>query len=193
MIERSLRYFALAVSALLIAATAYTLYLIPSRIDPQVRGPGSCFSRALPSIPNANGLIVSSYESVCDDFSLSSAVYVYLHRPGEQDDSGSLILRYANRPPDSNLPKIRWIDDKSLSISVNEAILVTKILNSSHGIRISYSIVKEDFPRDDWNKTVFTFRIFESADLFLLILSSLSFSYTLYSLGKEIWKRTTDK
>lgn len=74
--------------------------------------------------------------------------YVYVHKAGEKDRRESLVFRFDNG---SNLdePQITWIDNLNLHISVAAVGEVTKQIASINGVKISYSILREDVSREE--------------------------------------------
>ncbi len=108
----------------------------------------SCFSTVLPNVAGGDGFIVSGHHTYCDDIIHDSAVYVYLHRATESDDRRHLVFRYADNflVPE---PKIVWTGKSTLSISVGPVVAVTKEVSSLEGVRITYSVKREQYPRSD--------------------------------------------
>jgi hypothetical protein len=154
-----LKYFALALCVICLLISLFFLYRFPGYLDPQGGGEdGSCFSLALPAIPNGSGLVVSGHHTMCDDIIHSSAVYVYLRRSGEVDDSRHLIFRYLHEDGEAE-PRATWTSKSTLSISVGTVVLVSKAVPSLEGVSISYAVKHEKYPRSDEERETRTLKI----------------------------------
>jgi hypothetical protein len=162
------KYIALLISVLIIFGMLCYFYILPDRLDPQGVGSASCFVDEFPVIPNGNGMLASAHHTLCDDVVHDSAIYVFVYKSGGSESPHSLVFRYADYPTVAP-PKIEWVDKSTLSISVGDVSQVTKMLTFVEGVKIVYSIGKEEYPRDAWQKHVDTLKIF-SALVFVLML-----------------------
>jgi hypothetical protein len=107
----------------------------------------NCDTRGdFPSVPNGAGMVVTGHSTGCAVVLLSTAftTYVYVHKAGENDSAKSLVFRFDESPESSTDPQIVWSDTSNLKISVPEVDAVTKQLTSINGVKISYSIGKEE-------------------------------------------------
>ncbi len=143
-------YFMLVVSVLGIAVFLHNLYIVLRPQDPLGEANYDCIKGDLPSIPNGSGLVATAHVTSCS-FGLAhgaETTYAYVHQAGEKDSKESLVFRFANA---GNLyrPQMVWNDDSSLHISVPEVGEVTEQVTSREGVKISYSIGKEDMTREE--------------------------------------------
>lgn len=146
------RYSLLVVSISFVLLGLNRLYddLVPDSLgEPST----SCDARGdLPSVPNGTGLVVTSHVTGCAIVLLATAYtqYVYVHRIGEADSARSLVFKYDLSGVESiDDPRIVWRDSSNLQISIPEVGAVFKQVNSIDGVRISYSIGKEDYARQE--------------------------------------------
>ncbi len=174
---KALKYFALAICATCILAILPVLYLLPRQFDPQGRANGSCFVNALPVVANGAGMSVTGHHTICDNMIHTSAIFVYLHKSGEPDSSRSLIFRYADDPLVAP-PKIKWVNASTVSVSVGNVSQVTKQVSSLDGIHIVYSIGKEEFSREAWERSGYDLRLLE-VGLFAATLTLLALCWFL--------------
>ena len=171
-VRKASQYLALTICIIVMLGMLYFLYLVPDRLDPQGANSGSCFQEALPTAANQTGLIVSAHRTYCDDFLHDSAVYVYLHRAGEPERRGSLVFRYGDYPNVAS-PKFEWTSNSELSISVGDVVQVTKMLSSVDGVRIVYSIGKEEYPRERWKE--FTLELKAIAAIVVILMLGMAY------------------
>ena len=101
-------------------------------------------------MPNGTGMVATGHSTGCAIALLSTefTTYVYVHKAGEQDSAKSLVFRFYESPEGFDGPKITWSDDSNLHISVSKVGEVTRQLNSIGGVKVSYSIGKQVFPRE---------------------------------------------
>lgn len=112
---------------------------------------GSCDTRGdLPSVRNGTGLVATSHDTGCAIVLLATAftTYVYVHKEGEADSARSLVFMYDNTGL-STEPQIAWSDNSNLHVSIPEVGAVYKQVNSMDSVKISYSIGKEMYPREE--------------------------------------------
>ncbi len=144
------RYFLLTVSVLGIVVVLDELYVVIGPQDPLGEASDSCIKEDLPSVPNATGIVATAHVTSCSFGFAHGAetTYVYLHKPEEKDSRQSLVFRFANA---GNLyrPQMSWSDNSSLHISVSEVGEITEKIASKDGVKISYSIGKEDMSWDE--------------------------------------------
>jgi len=96
-------------------------------------------------------MVATAHETGCAIVLLSTefTTYVYVHKAGERDSAKSLVFRFDDSTESFDDPQIVWSDNSNLHISIPEVGEVTKQLNSMDGVKISYSIGKEDFSGDE--------------------------------------------
>jgi hypothetical protein len=144
-----LKYFTLVTCVISVVVTLIYLFYLPEALDPQGRGDNGCFTVALPSIPNNNGLVASGHNRICDDYVHFSDTYVYLRHVDGKDDRGSLIFRYTDDSLSGPLV-IRWLSRSVLSVSIDGVMQITKLVSYSNGVRIVYSVGREKYSQDQW-------------------------------------------
>jgi hypothetical protein len=150
---RVMRYFFLTGSVLGIAVTLFGLYIMLRPRDSLGNANDNCARQDFPSIPNESGTVATSYTIDCTYFIAhgEETTFVYVHKTGQEDSRKSLVFRFANA---SNVddPLITWSDGSDLRISVSEVGEVTKQLAVIDGVKILYSIGKEDAPAGETDR-----------------------------------------
>ncbi|SRR5258706_7135489 len=139
------RYFILTVSGFGIAVVLFGLYGMIRPLDSLGEADDNCARQDFPSIPNGNGMIATSHVIDCTYFIAhgEETTFVYVHKLGNEDSKKSLVFRFDNAD-NSDDPHITWSDNSNLRISVSEVGEVTKQLATIDGVKIAYSIGKED-------------------------------------------------
>lgn len=140
------KYFAFFVLLLTVGIAVFLGYSWYESQDPQGESNSYCTSVEMPPVPNESGMVVTAHNTVCDVFGGNSAIYVHVHKVGQGESKKSLVFRYADKydvPP----PKFEWSSNDSLRISVGNVSQVTKQLYLIDGVKITYVIWKEDYPR----------------------------------------------
>jgi len=187
------RYFLLVVSILGLFFVLKLLYNDLSPLDSLGQTDESCDTRGdFPSVPNGTGMVATGHSTGCAIVLLSTefTTYVYVHKAGEKDSAKSLVFRFYESLEFFDDPKIVWSDDSNLHISISEVGEVTKQLNSMDGVKISYSIGKEDFSHEESLKLA---RHYDKILLVLLVFLTLICALTVRSIRKQkyesIWMR----
>jgi hypothetical protein len=165
-------YALLAGSLLGIVLVLDDLYVVLRPQDPLGEASDGCVKGDLPSVLNGTGMVATAHVTSCS-FGLAhgaETTYVYLHKSSEKDSKESLVFRFANA---GNLyrPQMTWSDNSSLQILVSEVGEVTDEVALKDGVKISYSIGKEDMSRED----SFRLRMREakSSSVWLIFLTAL--------------------
>jgi hypothetical protein len=146
------RYTVLTASIVGIAVVLLLLFRFFSPLDSLGQTNERCDARGdFPSVPNGTGMVATGHSTGCAIALLSTefTTYVYVHKAGEKDSAKSLVFRFYESPKFFDDPKIVWSDDSNLHISVSEVGEITKQLNSMDGVKISYSVGKEAFSREE--------------------------------------------
>ena len=168
------KYSALLICALCVLIILFFFSRLPNALDPQGEARGdNCIVEELPPISNGAGMIATGHVTLCDNIVHDVATYIYVHRLGKEDSRRSLVFRFGNENDgtDDDVPKITWVGRSTLHISVGHVSEVSKQIDSLDGVKISYSIGKEDFPReysDRYDKE--TIHIAEVMFVLLLVL-----------------------
>jgi len=142
------KYFSLFILIPIVGCVILLGYFWYDNLDPQGGENSYCNSVEIEPVRNKSGMVVSAHNTVCDGFGGSSAIYVYVHQLGQNESKNSLVFRYADIASVSP-PKFEWISNDSLHISVDNVSQVTKQLYLMEGMKISYSIGNEDYPRQN--------------------------------------------
>lgn len=146
---KAIRYLVLAVSSFLIVAILFGFYRLAKSIDPQGEANNCCIKMDLPPVSNGTGMIVSAHNTGCDCLMAHSiATYVYVHPSGSGDSRHSLVFRYEG----GDDPQLAWVDRSTLHITVGHIAEVSKQVDSIDGVKITYSIGVEDYPRKQGNR-----------------------------------------
>jgi len=141
------KYLLLFGCGLAILGILYFLFLLPNHLDPHGGASRDCFNEAIPSVSANGNLVISGHHTLCGD----SAVYLYLHKPGEAESSSSLVFRYFDEPTEK-LPRIEWLNNHVLQISVGKVSQITKMRTTAEGVQIKYVIGEEKYSRDSWQE-----------------------------------------
>jgi hypothetical protein len=110
----------------------------------------NCVRGDLPSVLNGSGMVATVHVTSCT-FGLAhgeGTTYVYLHKSGENDSRKSLVFRFDNGNHFDS-PQITWSDNLNLHISVPAVGEVTKQIASKDGVKVFYSIGKEEMSREE--------------------------------------------
>jgi hypothetical protein len=173
------RYTVLTASIVGIAVVLLLLFRFFSPLDSLGQTDESCDTRGeFPSVPNGTGMVATGHSTGCAIALLSTefTTYVYVHKAGEKDSAKSVVFRFYESPGFFDGPKIVWSDDSNLHISVSEVGEITKQLNSMDGVKISYSVGKEVFSREEdlkesrhWATVLFVWLTFLTGLCFLAV------------------------
>jgi hypothetical protein len=147
------RYFLLSASIFGIAIVLFGLSIMLRPRDSLGEADGNCARQDFPSIPNGNGMIATSHLVDCTYFIAhgEETTFVYVHRSDEKDSRGSLVFRFANAG-NLDIPFLTWSDSSDLRISVSQVGEVTKQVPAIEGVKILYSIGKEDAPAGETDR-----------------------------------------
>jgi hypothetical protein len=145
------RYFVLIVSVLGIMVLLRGLYIQLAPMDSLGEASDNCARGDLPSVPNGIGTVATAHSTSCDYFMIhgDETTFVYLHRLGEKDSAKSLLFRFYDSSSNDADPHMEWADSSNLRISVPAVLVVTKQVTSMNGVKISYSIGKEEMSREE--------------------------------------------
>jgi hypothetical protein len=145
------RYFVLTVSVLGIIVILRGLYFQLGPLDSLGEATHNCARGELPSVSNGSGVVATAHYVTCDYFMIhgDETTFVYLHQSGEKDARKSLIFRFYDSSNNDADPQIEWADSSNLHISVPSVFAITKQSTSVNGVRISYSIGKEEMSRQE--------------------------------------------
>jgi hypothetical protein len=145
------RYFVLVVSVLGIIVLLRGLYFQLGPLDSLGEDSDNCARGDVLSAPNGAGMVATAHTTSCDYFIIhgEETTFVYLHRLGEKDSKKSLVFRFYDSDSNDADPQMEWADSSNLRISVPAVWVVTKQVTSMNGVKISYSIGKEEMSRQE--------------------------------------------
>lgn len=148
------RYFVLTVSVLGVAVVVFGLYIMLRPQGSLGEASDNCVREDFPAVPNGSGMVATSHTVSCDYFIAhgEETTFIYLHKLGANDSRKSLIFRFGNADNNFDNPQLIWSDNLNLHISISEVGEVTKEIGSTDGVKISYSIGKEDSPAGESDK-----------------------------------------
>ena len=162
------RYLVLAVSSILIVALLFAFYRWAKALDPQGEENACCIKMDLPPVSNGAGMLASAHNTGCDCVMAHSiATYVYVHPSGSGDSRKSLVFRYEGGDDD---PQLTWVDRSTLHIAVGHIAEVSKQVDSIDGVKITYSIGMEYYPRKQGHRFI-NFRTGIGVFMFLALLA----------------------
>lgn len=180
------RYFVLVVSVLGIIVLLRGVYVQLGPLDSLGEDSDNCARGDVSSVPNGAGMVATEHLTTCDYFMIHGEVrtFVYLHRVGEKDSAKSLVFRFYDSSSSSNDvdPQMEWADRSSLRISAPVVWVVTKQVTSMNGVKISYSIAKEEMSREELAKL----RMHDATILFacLVLLTAIC-----VLTGRSLWRK----
>src|SRR5579864_6058489 len=141
------RYLLLAVSVIGASGTLFGLYGTLRPQDALGVASDNCVREDFSPVPNGSGLVATAHFTSCDYFIIHGVqtTYVYVNKVGMREGRKSLVLRFDNFGH-LDPPEILWSDNSSLHISVPAVGEITKQVATIDGVKIFYSIGKEDVP-----------------------------------------------
>jgi hypothetical protein len=179
------RHFVLIVSVLGIIVLLRGVYVQLGPLDSLGEDSDNCARGDVSSVPNGAGMVATEHLTTCDYFMIHGEVrtFVYLHRVGEKDSAKSLVFRFYDSSSSSDVdPQMEWADSSNLRISVPAVWVVTKQVTSMNGVKISYSIVKEEMSREELARL----RMHDATILFagLVLLTAIC-----VLTGRSLWRK----
>lgn len=147
-------YLLLALSGVGVAVILLGLYGTLRPIDALGEASDNCAREDFSSVPNGSGLVATAHFTSCGYFIIhgDATTYIYVHPEGTEDGRTSLVFRFSNFDH-FDPPEIMWSDKSSLHISVPAVGEVTKQIATIDGVKILYSIGKEDVPAGASDRT----------------------------------------
>lgn len=147
------RYLLLAVSGVGVAVILFGLYKTLRPIDALGEASDNCVREDFSPVPNGSGFVATAHFTSCDYFIIhgDQTTYIYVNKEGAKEGGTSLVFRF-NNFDHLDPPEIIWSDKSSLHISVRAVGEVTKQVADIDGVKIFYSIGKEDAPAGESEK-----------------------------------------
>jgi hypothetical protein len=173
------RYSLLVISVLGVVLVLKFLYDDIGPSDSLGEASDNCARGELPSVPSDSGMVATAHFTSCTyGFAHGlETTYVYVHKAGEKDGRKFLVFRFDNGGH-LDEPQMTWSDNLNLHISVGAVGEVTKQIASIDGVKISYSILKEDMSREEslrirmhYAKILFAWLVFLTGICVLTIIS----------------------
>lgn len=140
-------YLSLTVSGVGVAAVLLGLYGTLLPIESLGEASDNCAREDFAPVPNGYGLVATAHFTTCDYFIIhgDQTTYIYVNKEGTKDGRKALVFRFSNFDH-LDPPEIAWSNKSTLHISVPAVGEVTKQIATIDGVKILYSIGKEDVP-----------------------------------------------
>jgi hypothetical protein len=147
------RYILVVVSGVGSAVILFGLYKTLRPIDALGEDSENCVRQDFSPVSNGSGLVATAHFTSCDYFIVhgDQTTYIYVNKVGTKEDRKSLVFRFSNFDH-LDPPEITWSDKSSLHISVPVVGEVTEQVAAIDGVKIFYSISKEDLPAGESEK-----------------------------------------
>ena len=105
-----------------------------------------CVRFPLAPLSGASGWVISGHMTGCSPPAASVGGYVYIHPKDARERFEYLAFRYVDSSKGGDIT-YRWIDERTVEISLREAGEITRMKKWMGPIRIVYDIGKVDYPR----------------------------------------------
>lgn len=140
-------YSLLTVSGVGVIVILLGLYGTLRPIDALGEASDNCAREDFSPVPNGSGLVATAHFTSCGYFIIhgDATTYIYVHPEGTKEGRKSLVFRFSNFDH-FDPPEIMWSNKSTLHISVPAVGEVTKQIATIDGVKILYSIAKEDVP-----------------------------------------------
>jgi len=136
----------LVVVLCLLAATG--LHLYRRSVDSEGEANLSCDQWPLPSVVGPSGWAISGHITGCSPPAASVVNYVYIHPRDRNESIEFMVFRYEDSYKGDEIT-YKWIDARTVSISLRRAGQITRLRKSVGPIQILYNIGVEDYPRSE--------------------------------------------
>jgi len=108
----------------------------------------ACEQFSLPSIVGTSGWVVSGHMTGCSPPAASVSGYVYVHPKGQKESVEFMVFRYLDSSKGDDI-NYRWIDGRTVAISIRSVAKITRLRRSIGPIQIVYEIGTEEYPRSE--------------------------------------------
>jgi len=132
---------ALISSLLLVTTIAFFDYR--GQRDSEGEANADCVRFPLASVAGPSGWVISGHMTGCSPPAASVAGYVYIHPKEAKESLDYMVFRYFDSSKGDAIA-YRWIDEKTVAISLRTAAGITRLRRSVGPIRIVYSIGSEN-------------------------------------------------
>jgi hypothetical protein len=92
--------------------------------------------------------VISGHMTGCSPPAASVGGYVYIYPKDARESIEYLAFRYVDSSKGDDIT-YRWIDERTVAISLREVGAITRMKKSVGPIRVVYDIGKVDYPRPD--------------------------------------------
>jgi hypothetical protein len=128
----------------LLTATVFHLYR--RIVDSEGEANSSCEQWPLPSVIGPSGWAISGHITGCSPPAASVVNYVYVHPQGQKENIELLVFRYEDSYKCDEI-SYKWIDARTVSISLRSVGKITRLRKSVGPIQILYNMGVEGYPR----------------------------------------------
>jgi len=105
-----------------------------------------CERFPLETLSGPSGWVISGHMTGCSPPAASVGGYVYIHPKDARQSIEYLAFRYVDGSKGDDIT-YRWVDERTVEISLREAGEITRMKKWMGPIRIVYDIGKVDYPR----------------------------------------------
>jgi hypothetical protein len=116
--------------------------------DNEGEGNSDCEQFSLPSKVGTSGWIVSGHITGCSPPAASVSGYVYVHPKDQKENIEFMVFRYLDSSKGDDII-YRWIDGRTVAISIRSVAKITRLRRSIGPIQIVYEIGTEEYPRSE--------------------------------------------
>ncbi|HTX15596.1 MAG TPA: hypothetical protein VMD77_09905 [Candidatus Baltobacteraceae bacterium] len=140
-------YLVLTIAAVGVAVILLGLFGTLRPLDALGEASDNCAREDFSPVPNGYGLVATAHFTSCGYFIVhgDATTYVYVNPEGTKEGRKSLVFRFSNFDH-FDPPQIMWSNESTLHISVPAVGEVTRQIATIDGVKILYSIGKEDVP-----------------------------------------------
>jgi hypothetical protein len=124
---------------LLLVLTAFLVHR--SQRDSEGEANANCQRFPLAPVVGPSGWVISGHLTGCSPPAASVGGYVYVHPRGAKESIEYLAFRYLENSGSGDVT-YRWIDERTIAVSLRSASEVTRMQKSIGPIRVVYEIGK---------------------------------------------------
>jgi len=116
--------------------------------DDEGEGNSTCERFSLPSMIGTSGWVVSGHMTGCSPPTASVSGYIYVHLKDQKENIEFMVFRYLDSSKGDEIT-YKWIDGRTVAISIRSVAKITRLRRSIGPIRIVYEIGTEEYPRSE--------------------------------------------
>lgn len=132
----------------LCSLTLIGLRLHQRAVDSEGEANSSCEQFPLPAMVGPSGWVISGHATGCSPPAASVGYYVYVHPKDQKENIDFMVFRYIDSSKGDDI-NYKWVDGKTVSISVRSVAEITRLRKSVGPIQIVYDIGSEEYPRSE--------------------------------------------